>query len=700
MKYLFVAGLFFLSATGSHAQQRDSLPTPQMLDSVLVVGERNIRRNNLYQFAVKEYKQMVSLIGETDALRYVATLPGVSQGMEGGMGFFVRGGNSSNNRIELDDVPLYGSTHLFGLFSIFPSDIIAGMDFCTGGIAASTGNCLASIIKITGKQPDNRKYHGSFSISPFVIGASVSGPITPNLTFHLAGRISPLRAEIALIQSLANIEGNLKPEMADAYARLDYRFSRRHQLSVSGYLSNDYFQYAADFADNIDVNEITMNWGNKLLRASWDWSPNDHWKIKALAYYTGFFSGNRQKNYAGNRQKGELRLQTNLHELTMRATITYEKNNFSINGGVQGQWQSIHPGAEKIILTGQNNQYAFNMGDMPRTWVGFGEVGYKHKRFSATAGLRGTIYQIEGQTIPDGNIRIAAEMEVSNHIGIGASYDELSQFHHIAEGLPVGWSLDLLLPSDRKFVPEKAHQFYTGGHWTYQSIACSAGVYYKYMNHLISYKNSSNIFGVQNTTWQEEITSGQGSSYGMETRLERKGTDWNVTLSYTLSKTDRQFNEINDGRQFPAKFDRRHILNFTGQLLTLKRTHWSHYCNLSVAFSSGNHLTIPIGLYKGITPPFWDQQDGGFYISPQQEENAQYRQLMSNVNGYTVPDYFRVDVSYNFTRTGNRITHDLTVGVFNLLNRQNPYLIFYKEGRWQQLSLFPIVPTINWNMSF
>lgn len=290
-------------------------------------------------------------------------------------------------------------------------------------------------------------------------------------------------------------------------------------------------------------------------------------------------------------------------------------------------------------------------------------------------------------------------IELSKETGLEFSYDQFSQFHHTVEGLPVGWSLDLIIPATQLYKPEKAQQYYAGGFWSGKQGLLSAGVYYKNLDNLTSYKNATNVFGVQNTNWMDEVVNGKGISYGLELRAEKKADRWNMTASYTLSKTDRRFADINDGKSFPFKFDRRHILNFTGQVLTREREYSNQHFNIVCNFSSGHHITLPVSIYEGIEPPYWMQQTG-VYIPPKEQENALYRQLMGKTNGYSLPYYLRIDLSYSFLRLGKRFVNEFNIGIFNLLNRHNPYLIFYDEDRWKQLSIFPILPSFKWSLRF
>jgi hypothetical protein len=700
--------LFFFHFLQGNAQENDTLriltDTTKAfpLHEVTITGAQ-VKRNSTYQYLMKDVKPLVSVIGETDVLRYIATLPGVSQGMEGGLGFFVRGGNTGNNRIELDGVPVYGSAHLFGLFSVFPPGIVENVTFRSGKLPASSGGLLASLTQISSVTPSKTDYKGTFSLSPFLVGGALSGPIWGNkLSFQVAGRISLLRPEIQLVKSMVEMQGDLYPEVADLYAKLHYQPDEKNTIEASAYYSNDYFKYVHE-GEYDDKNIAEENWGNQIFRLSWKRKMTDRLQSDIMVYWNRFLSGQRQAFFSDDVTQNDLRLQSVLEETALQAGFNYVKNNFVSTFGIQAKSQQIRPVSEKVYVgmdsVNRGNPYS-SIGQLPSNRVSvFGDFEYTYKFLTPSAGYRGTFYQRGDYTVWDSNLRLALAIQLSKESGLELSFDQLSQFHHVMEGLPVGWSLDLLIPADEFMKPEKARQYYVGGFWTNQEFLFSTGVYYKQMDHLASYRNAINVFGIQYINWEEEVTSGQGESYGWETRMERRGENWNAALSYTLSKTDRLFNEINGGEKFPFKFDRRHILNFTGQILTRKRKNTKQHFNLMAAYSSGHSLTLPIGMYKGIEFPYWGLKRRG-NVTPKEQENALYRQLMSSINGYSLPYYLRIDIEYNFSRTYKRFTSDLSIGIFNVLNRQNPYLIFYEDDRWKQLSIFPLIPSIRWTLEF
>lgn len=665
------------------------------LKDITITAKYLTNRNNTYQYLPQSAKPLITVLGGTDVVRYIGTLPGVSLGMEGGMGFFVRGGNNANNRIELDGVPVYGSTHLFGLFSTFHSDIVQSTDFRTGGISAATGDFLASITQIKSINPDTVGFHGSFNISPFLLGLSANGKINEKIGYVAAGRLSLLRPEYMLIKSISKAETDVNPQISDLFLKLNYIINQNHSISASGYFSNDYF----NFKNPIVL--IGMNWGNQFARISWDWTISDKTKLQTLAYYNRFYSGQLQKQFKENTTNdllSELRVQSTLSENVFQSTFIHEQKLWSLQAGLLYKGRQFQPVSQKMLI-GKDTVANLNNPLLSNSFVLFSEAKYKFDQLITTIGVRANIYNSYKLSTLLTDVRINTIYEISTNSGIEFSYDLLSQTHHAVEGLPMGWSLDLLVPADSFFLPEKSQQLYAGGYWTNKTYSLSAGAYYKLLNNLISYKNSTNLFGNQSENWQQEIAIGDGRSYGVEFRAERKSSKWNAALSYTLSKTTRKYLDLNNGQEFPFKFDRRHILNSNAQFITKKEKNKEQNFNIAISYSSGHKATIPIGMFKGELPPYWNIMGDGT-INRLMDENAYSRQLLSAVNDFNLPDYFRIDIGYTFIKKRKKLTSEFIIGVYNMLNRKNPYLIFYQNERWKQLSILPIIPSFQWNILF
>lgn len=694
--YLLIFVYCCFQSREAHSQVDSTAIKHKVELSEITVNAKSVSRNNNYTYFPDAAKNLTTPLGGSDIMRYVATLPGVSQGMEGGMGFYVRGGNNGNNRIELDGVPVYGSTHLFGFFSTFSSDIIQSTNFRTGGIPASSGDMLASLTEIKTLSPDTNQFTGKYSLSPFMTSASINLPINKKIAIISAGRISLLWPEYLLIKSITNTETDFNPQIGDFYIKVIDKINNNHRLSASTYVSSDYFLFA------ISNLKMLMNWGNLNGRLGWDWKMNEKMQLQTFFYYNHFYSGQKQTYFNDELRTdltSNLLAQSSLTEEVLQSSLHFKINNININTGLSLKNQYFEPLTQEVLTSKQNNILVFNNNLSTQSIIAFGEVNYQKDQLNITLGLRENLFlsQPKGQFLTD--IRFNSTYILKNNIGFEVSYDLLSQTHHSLEGLPVGWSLDLLVPANEYFKPEISNQIYIGSFWSNKTYMISGGFYYKEMNNLVSYINPINAFSAQNASWKDGVTSGKGKSYGMELRVTRKLNRLNSELSYTLSNTTRQFDLINDGKPFPFKFDRRHILNFNNQLITKKLNNKEQRFNFCLSYYTGNKATIPIGEYKGIPPPYWTIYHNT-PVNSIQNEMSNSRQIMSEVNGYTLSDYFRIDVGYSFIKKTKHSTRELTLGLYNILNRQNPYLIFYQDNSWKQLSILPIIPSIEWSISW
>jgi len=694
IKYLFLFSFISLSNISLSAQdslKRDTIRHVD-LEQVVVHGQNRVDRTNNYTFTKLDAKAVGSVVGETDVLRYISTLPGVSQGMEGGMSLFVRGGNGGHNRIEMDGVPIFGATHLFGLFSVFHPDIVDAVDFRCGHFAASSGDYLASLTRIKTIKPDTIN-HGSISLSPYIAGVAFSGPVTSNCGFAIAGRLSLLPLEYKAAKSIADLDADIVPKVGDLYAKTQWNLTSAHKLFASGYLSSDYFKFAQD-------NIIELGWGNQFGQLTWDWILSHSLSLKTQLYISNFYSEQKNRYYTDGELMSGLKLRSSLTEYACQTSLHYVINTISIDIGSKFSQQQFNPVSEKLIVSQSGTSNLDDAIYHSSLISPYADFNININNISLSLGLRGNRFGDGLSSSWDLNSHAAIGIEFYEHIGLEMSYDKLSQYRHVLEGLPVGWSLDLIVPAGKNLKPETSEQVYVGTYWMPNHLVLKLGAYYKYLSNLVSYKNSTNVFGANNTSWEEETVTGEGNSYGAELQVQWNQEKLKASGSYTFSRAFRTFSEINNGESFPFKFDRPHILNALVQLRTYQHGHKEHWFNLSTVLSSGHRGTIPLGVYKGIEPPYWSQQDRGIYVSPQKNQNAYSRQMMSTVNGFSFPSYFRIDLGYSFKKQTGRRIRELQFGIFNLLNRANPYLVFYEDNRWQQLSIFPITPSVRWSLTF
>ncbi|MCG8580108.1 MAG: TonB-dependent receptor [Bacteroidales bacterium] len=670
-------------------------------------------KGNKFVYTPLQASSSISIIGEPDVVRYISSLPGVSQGIEGTLGLFVRGSNNGSNRIEFNGVPFYSYSHLLGLFSAFSPDIIEKTTFRPGGIPAQSGNLSSSLLQITPKREWGTPFNAKVSLSPYMTGAYLSMPLkNDKLSLQVAGRTSFMPW---LINRAIDIQENnsedepevMNGQVLDFTAIMDWKLNESNWVDVMFYTSNDYFDFKDSYSQNL------MNWSSLSFKMGWDSHLSSKSKLETSAYYSSTHTVQEQNHFNldnPGQSDSRLRLGSQLDEWSVNSQLLHKINTLmTVNIGFNYQLQAFEPGSEKTIYTQSVND-RFNKRQSSNLLAGFVDVGYNNpETLELSLGYRHTFQSIEGHERNNFDIRFLGDIYLSKNLGIEMSYDRMTQFYHILEGLPTGWSLNIMIPSSDAFPEEITNQLYTGlfvkTGLRQTQLHFTLGGYYRHMENLVSYINTVNMFGVKDASWEDEIDVGKGQSYGLELAGSLQGERIGTTLAYTLSKTDREFSQINNGDSYPFKFDRRHILNLQSKYTVVKNTNRKGYqreqvINGVLAFSTGHNTTLPVATYQGVMPPHWNIRETSWRFPHQVDDNAYHRQEMTARNDFKMKDYFRIDLAYTFIKHRPKSTRELSISIFNVLNRQNPYLFFYEDNKWQQLSIAPIMPSVRWVKSF
>jgi hypothetical protein len=629
-----------------------------------------------------EIRMLVTPLGDGSAIKLIQTLPGVATGAEGSSAIYVRGGNIGSNVITIDGVPLYGSGHILGFSTSYSPDIVSDTRFLVGGFTSEEGNLTSSHIKVSTRDGDFNKLSGGVSASPFILGGHISTPIVKDkLSFLGAVRFSPVGWELQAVKGMTRaMDGisDITAMVGDAYGKFKWQISPRQSLSLSGFYSLDSYGYTYG-----STSRDKMGWSNAIVSLHHEISFDSPWRME-----TGL-SANRFMNYQGMSKTLEgkdnaVDLQSGLEEATLRSTAIWQGGSgWTFQGGLKGRYASFTPGpsarSNTLLLTAHGQIEKSQEGRYEV--VAAGRVNY----FSSGQGTYkgNNLHSFAPEVSLSGKVFL-----VRNLLGLEATYDRTVQYYHTLEGIPLGWSLDMLIPSDAQFSPEKASQVYAGFFLSGKKHRITAGAYYKKMDDLIFFKDATRLFSSAAAGWRDEIKTGAGTSKGVELLYELDLEKLDARVAYTLSKTDRDFPEINEGKTFPAKFDRRHILNARLAYVILKdeKTEWG--VNTFFTYQSGHWATVPAGQFSG-------------WITPgEQEVTIDYHSCIHN---WQAPPYIRWDVgAFLNYGVGSRHPGTLNAGIYNLLNRHNVYSIMYDPDSrsWKSLSLFPVMPTVSWTMEF
>ncbi len=636
-----------------------------------------------------DLRRTASPMGEADPIKFIQTLPGVATGMEGSSAYYVRGGNEGNNLTTLDGIPIYGTGHLLGLTTSYPSEIVSGQDFYAGGFPSDVGGYTSSLLQLTTSDGDFEKTRSSLFVNNFLAGAQVSKPRKGNKSSLLASvRISPLGLEYNLLRPhLA--EGLPVPEhinalVGDAFAKITWKTRDRERIFLSVFGSYDRYGFSPN-----KTSSQALGWSNLIGNLTWIKESASGWEWESRLSHNGFraFQDQTQKI---NSNTTRMSLQSALMEEGLQVKVSRELNaRLRVQTGADAYVSFFQPGVSKVY---QGNELAATAGKSLITGRGslYGQMGYNNGPFHTTVGLRATVFfSGDYKTVkPIADFLVSYELTPS--LTVKATYDHAVQFFHSLEGIPTGWSMEMLIPSTRQNRPETADQAWAGVDYAHGPVTFSIGGFYKRMKDLVFFADASSFFNSGWREWQYNLESGTGKSYGLEflTRLETKR--FSGQLSYTLSKTDRVFASLNFGNPIPFKFDRRHMLNFTGEYKLSKGEKATHSLTAGVSFMNGHWETVKSGSYPVYSLGSEDKRE---------EKEADYT---SHPNNFQLPPYFRMDVGYHLTVQGKKNQHELSLGVYNLTNRHNAYSLSWdsEAGKWKKLSIFPIMPNFTYRVSF
>lgn len=661
-------------------------------------------------------RKLPHLLGEPDIIRIMSLYPGVVGGSEGMLGMYVRGGASDQNLVLLDDVPVFNSSHLYGIFSVFNDDAIKSAGLLKGSFPAKYGGRLSSVVNVDTKEGNEYRVKGSASVGLLSSKIFLEGPLIKNrTTFTFAYRRSYLDFLARPVSRYFLFNDSLQNNVYyfwDLNARLTHRFSYRSRLSVSFYNGRDVggiSEKNSTLNSELDIDEKRQqlsSWGNRLVSAKWNYYPGKKTGITIKAHlseydysFTQTYKLNKDYKDPSLRDiqdETSYKLQNGIRDQEVGIVIDHKVNNklkFVGGGGVA--LHNFIPGNRTLttLFNGSTTELFYHDPTL-RTpeYYGFGELNTVVKqKIHVDLGLRLSSYRVEKQyyfVLPEP--RILLRYKHGKHHWFKASAMRTRQFFHLLTNLTLGLPSDLWVPSVVNFKPSQADQISLGYSYTKNSWNFSSEVFYKRLNHLLEYKDNAG-YVTSAVNWEDAVTSGSGEAYGWELMTEKsigRITGW---VSYSLMWNWRKFQDLNEGRQFPSRYDRRHNLYVAGVYKINDNVDFS----MSWTYNSGFAFTTPIGKFLSPTP------------------HDPYREILlfGDRNNIRSRDNHRLDIAFNFERKKTSVkkipayTRLWSVGLFNLYNRRNPFYVnmgYGKSGNrvLYQVSLLPILPNISYKITF
>ena len=686
--HIFVLSLLF--TFNAYAQRTEEVR--DTLSASIKEASRFVNSGiNGYQVRIGDVHNLISPIGEADIIKYIQVLPGVSMGAEGSSAAYIRGGNMGGTRITLDGVPVYGNTHLLGFTQSVPLEIMEDAHVRISGFPADEGDFTDAYISMTTQNRIANHFSGTFSVSPAFISSLAKVPIIKNrLSVIGSARWSPTAMIWNGFKLQDHISGvdlkDTKATVYDLFGKINWNISGKQRIFLSYFHSKDSYDYTWR------QTQAEMSWQNSILNLKY------HLDSQTGCLDAGL-SWNRLYSQQGQTQSVQadnlLGMTNSLSEWSARFSASYPLIGadvfrigllFTQSSYLPNAYFSLTDGRRPGIHTSSfsGSSLYSRIGTLSVQW----EKGKNNLYLIRTSG-RLNLYQTD-QTH---DLSFHPEYDLTGRLyflpgfGLEVSIDKRKQFHHLLDGLPTGWSLDLIVPSDESFLPEESIQYSSSLFFEKGALSLSVNAYSKSMKNLVCYRNAINLFSPSLAGWKSDVDIGSGSSKGLEVLAEYIHGETTLRIAYTLSKTDRQFPYINDGIAFPFQFDRTHILNVTGNGRLWHNDIFDFILSGLLTYQSGSWETLPEGVFH---PWMFELQEG---------TKIEY---YSGINNYRMPSYFRLDLGGTFSRTTKKCSQKLYLGVYNATNRHNPITLVYDidEERWKQISLLPILPTIKYSISF
>lgn len=673
------------------------VPEENQLAEVVVTGNRRKSIKDLTpgltQFSPKEIEKVPVLFGEKDILKTIQLFPGVTSGGEGSSNFYVRGGGGDQNLILLDEAPVYNSSHLFGFFSTFNSDAIKDVNFYKGGVPAQYGGKISSVMEITTLDGNNQHYNVEGGLGLIASRLKVEGPIQKGKSsFMISGR----RTYADLFLKLSNDENIKKSALFfyDLNAKVNYRINDKNTVYLSGYFGKD----AMAYHDLFD-----FNWGNATGTMRW----NHVWSSRLFSNTTLIFS---KFNYQVKiEDDNNFKIRSDIFNYNFKQDFQYSlSDRHNVKFGVQAALQEIRPASIEAGEDSKVNSLKIQHRKGADLAVYMADDWSINEKLKVNYGVRATAYAtlgpgmfyrydemgeaVDSTYVKAGELgkkylylepRIALNYALNESTTVKASFNQNVQYLHQLSNTTSSLPTDQYVLSNNTIKPQLSTQYSLGYFRNFMSNRYEFSVesYYRDLKNQIDYRNGADLQA--NELLDGELLFGKGRAYGIEWFIKKRQGRLNGWISYTLSKSERRFDQINDGEWFNARQDKTHNIAIVAQYQLNPK--WNLSANF--VYYTGDAVTMPAGKY------FVDDRTIFYY---------------DKRNGQRMPAYHRLDLAatYDIRRTKNRYS-SLSFGLYNAYNRKNAYLIDFREKEGQsnvteiyRIALFGAIPSITWNFKF
>ncbi|MBB78865.1 MAG: TonB-dependent receptor [Crocinitomicaceae bacterium] len=698
----------------------------QNIEEVIVNAnaEDNIKSTKLGQLKldINEIKTLPAFMGEVDVIKTIQLLPGVSSASEGGQGFYVRGGGPDQNLVLLDEAVVYNAAHLFGFFSVFNADAVKNVNLIKGGMPANFGGRMSAVLEVNTNDGNKKKIGVKGGIGAISSRITIEGPLKKNKgSFIVSGR----RTYLDLIMKAAIPDSS--PFSGSSYyfydlnLKLDYEVTKKDKIFFTSYYGKDDFSFG-----NINDNfQVDMPWGNGIASLRWN-------HIFSSKLFMNLNTTLSDYNFSFGSSQDEFRFSLNsgIRDYGAKIGFTYFPNaRHKVKFGADYIYHTFTP----VSVSAESGNTTFDTGLAQKLFSHESAIYFLdefdiNENIRLNGGLRYSTFQhvgpftryIKGDiSTPDSTIdygkreiikfyhglepRISLRWLLPGKSSIKAGYSYNYQYVHLTSLSAVSLPTDIWYPTTDKAKPQRGWQASIGyfKNFLENRIEASIELYYKTMQNLIEYKEGA-LPGdnIQDNT-DNLLVFGNGWSYGSEFFIKKRVGKFTGWFGYTWSKTERKFEDLNNGEPFPAKYDRRHDLSIVTSYKINNR--WT--ISGSFIYATGNTLTLPTS---------WYVQNQSLLFNYGQRNStrmAPYHRLDISATWYGKEYKDKIDIETGkIIKVKKKLRTNVAISIYNIYNRANPYFLYvdndgdFLAGDFEitvkQVTLFPILPSVTWNFEF
>lgn len=729
-------------------------PNARLEEVVVTASERDRQAVNTplmgaMGFSRQAIKATPTLFGESDIVKTLQLTPGVASGTEGLAGMYVRGGDQDGNLFLIDGNPVYQINHVGGLFSAFNPEAIRGIDFFKAGFPARYGGRLSSVVDVHTKEGNMREYHGSATLGLISGNLSLEGPIVKDRTaFQVALRRSWLDVlsapAIAIANRITKKNGsriNLRYAFHDLNVKLNHRFGDRSRMSFSLYNGNDVLKGGRtelsteeDPVSYADGTHSSLRWGNLMGSLGWTYVFSSRLFGRVSGVFSRYRSNvrsSREYHYGAEgdadylSSSSETSSSTSILDMGIRSSFDYTPSaSHLIRFGGDFLVHRFRPEYNEVKAEGSGRLELSNIGKIyaddllwAREAALFGEDDWKLlPGLRLNAGLRFSLFNVERKAYALLEPRASFRWLLRDDLSFKASYARMGQYIHLLGNSYINLPTDAWMPVTRRLKPLVSDQVSAGFYYDLvRSCSFSVEGYYKWMRNLLDYKDGYS-FLPGTAAWEEKMAVGKGRSYGVEFLARKEGGRTSGWVGYTLSWSDRCFDEIDAGRRFPARYDNRHKLN------VVVSHKLSDKVELTAAwtYTSGNRMTLSLESYEQAQAGTLNTL-GPYLRDDWWRPSGEVVDLYTRRNNYRMPAYHRLDLGLNVYRPKKMGRMGIwNISIYNVYSRMNPFMV-YKSDSWvpvinlvpgsfshsgqdrpcfKSIGIMPIIPSISYTYKF